>query len=329
MPCSTIWVRTRLGSASSLSTLFTATTIGTFAAFAWSSASSVWGITPSSAATTRTAISVTLAPRARIAVNASWPGVSMNVISRSPDVRLVRADVLRDAAELAGHDVGGADRVQQLRLAVVDVAHDRDHRGARLQLGLVDDLGFLLGLQLVLEADDVGRVAELGRDQFDRLVVQRGGRRHHLAGQEQDLHDLRRRAVRLLRRSSAAWRRGSPAAPARWGRRAPRRDAAEAWPPSAPRPFAGSSATTARAPSRRGRCAGLPASAPSWPWAWPWAWACGGAAAARGPRAAWRRRGRLPAGCAQAGNDVLGHARGGGLAGHAHRAERPPAAPCW
>ena len=31
----------------------------------------VWGITPSSAATTTTAISVTLAPRARIAVNAS------------------------------------------------------------------------------------------------------------------------------------------------------------------------------------------------------------------------------------------------------------------
>ena len=84
MPCSTICVRTRLGSASSLSTLFTATTIGTLAALAWSSASSVWGMTPSSAATTSTAISVTLAPRARIAVNASWPGVSMNVISRSP-----------------------------------------------------------------------------------------------------------------------------------------------------------------------------------------------------------------------------------------------------
>ena len=59
------------GFAPSLSTLFTATTIGTSAAWAWFSASIVCGITPSSAATTRTAISVTFAPRARIAVKAS------------------------------------------------------------------------------------------------------------------------------------------------------------------------------------------------------------------------------------------------------------------
>ena len=39
-------------------------------------------MTPSSAATTSTAMSVTFAPRARIAVNASWPGVSRNVILR-------------------------------------------------------------------------------------------------------------------------------------------------------------------------------------------------------------------------------------------------------
>ncbi len=84
MPSSTICVRTRTGSASSLSTLFTATMIGTAAAFAWSSASTVCGITPSSAATTSTTMSVILAPRARMAVNASWPGVSMNEIVRSP-----------------------------------------------------------------------------------------------------------------------------------------------------------------------------------------------------------------------------------------------------
>ena len=83
-PRSTICVRTRCGSASSLSILLTATMIGTPAAFAWSSASTVCGITPSSAATTRTTMSVTWAPRARIAVKASWPGVSMNVISRPP-----------------------------------------------------------------------------------------------------------------------------------------------------------------------------------------------------------------------------------------------------
>ena len=59
------------GLAPSLSTLLTATTIGTPAAWAWLSASIVCGITPSSAATTRIAMSVTCAPRARMAVNAS------------------------------------------------------------------------------------------------------------------------------------------------------------------------------------------------------------------------------------------------------------------
>ena len=42
-------------------------------------ASMVWGITPSSAATTSTTMSVTLAPRARIWLKAAWPGVSRKV----------------------------------------------------------------------------------------------------------------------------------------------------------------------------------------------------------------------------------------------------------
>ena len=74
--------RTRLGSAFSRSTLLMATTMGTSAALAWLRASMVWGMTPSSAATTSTAMSVASAPRARMAVNASWPGVSMKVIRR-------------------------------------------------------------------------------------------------------------------------------------------------------------------------------------------------------------------------------------------------------
>ena len=44
---------------------------------------------------------------------------------------LGRADVLGDAAALAGRDLGRADRVEQARLAVVDVAHDGHDRGAR------------------------------------------------------------------------------------------------------------------------------------------------------------------------------------------------------
>ena len=53
--------------------------IGTSAARAWLIASKVCGLTPSSAATTKIATSVTFVPLARIAVNASWPGVSRKV----------------------------------------------------------------------------------------------------------------------------------------------------------------------------------------------------------------------------------------------------------
>ena len=80
MECCSSSVRTRSGLASGLSILLIATIIGTLAALAWLMASTVCGITPSSAATTSTTTSVTLAPRARIAVKAAWPGVSMKVI---------------------------------------------------------------------------------------------------------------------------------------------------------------------------------------------------------------------------------------------------------
>ena len=121
---------TRSGSAPGLSILLTATMIGTFAAFAWAMASLVCGMTPSSAATTRTTMSVTLAPRARICVNASWPGVSRKTTVPCVRLDLVGADVLRDAAGLAAGDVRLADLVEQARLAVVDVAHDGDDRRA-------------------------------------------------------------------------------------------------------------------------------------------------------------------------------------------------------
>ena len=51
--------------------LLTATIIGTFAAFACCIASTVCGLIPSSAATTRTTISVTLDPLALISVKAA------------------------------------------------------------------------------------------------------------------------------------------------------------------------------------------------------------------------------------------------------------------
>ena len=67
------------GLAPGLSILLMAKTIGTPAACAWAMASLVVGITESSAAMMMMAISVTCAPRARMAVKASWPGVSRNV----------------------------------------------------------------------------------------------------------------------------------------------------------------------------------------------------------------------------------------------------------
>ncbi len=54
--------------------------ISALAACAWLNASSVCGITPSLAATTSTTMSVTFAPRARMELNAAWPGVSRKVI---------------------------------------------------------------------------------------------------------------------------------------------------------------------------------------------------------------------------------------------------------
>ena len=64
------------GLAWGLSILLMAKIRGTPAIWAWLMASLVCGLTPSSAATTMMAMSVSLAPRARMAVKASWPGVS-------------------------------------------------------------------------------------------------------------------------------------------------------------------------------------------------------------------------------------------------------------
>jgi hypothetical protein len=64
------------------STLLMATTSGTPAFLAWEMASMVWGMTESSAATMRTTMSVTSAPRARMAVKAACPGVSRKDTAR-------------------------------------------------------------------------------------------------------------------------------------------------------------------------------------------------------------------------------------------------------
>ncbi len=132
-------------------------------------------------------MSVTRAPRARIAVNASWPGVSRKTTRRPSLLDLARADVLGDAAALAGRDLAGADRVEQAGLAVVDVAHHGHDRRPRLEERLVvlleqDLLGGLGRRRLAvlgLGARQLGRarlgdlVAELARHERGRVAVER------------------------------------------------------------------------------------------------------------------------------------------------------------
>src|SRR5215218_7080997 len=99
---------------------------------------------------------------------------------------LVGADVLGDAAGLGGDHVGVADGVQQLGLAVVDVAHDRHDRRARLQVLLAVGLDVLPALDLLQDVglagvDDLDPGADLLGEQGDRLVGHRLGGGQHLA----------------------------------------------------------------------------------------------------------------------------------------------------
>ena len=113
-------------------------------------------------------------------------------------VDLVGADVLRDPACLGGGDRRLADRVQERRLAVVDVAHDRDHRRPRTQrlLRVLEGLGLLVLLADVL---DRHLALELGGDQLDLVVGERLRRRAHLAEAHEDLDQLAHRHAERLR----------------------------------------------------------------------------------------------------------------------------------
>ena len=145
------------------------------------------------------------------------------------DLYLVGADVLGDAAGLAGGHMGVADIVQQGGLAVVHVAHDHHHGGPGHQvlglvLGGVDELlldghhHLLLHLAAHLLGDDGGGVevdelAEGGHDAvFHQALDHLGAGLLHPAGQLAhadlvgDLHrqrgllgDLKLQAAQLLR----------------------------------------------------------------------------------------------------------------------------------
>ena len=102
---------------------------------------------------------------------------------------LVGADVLRDAAGLAGHHVGLAQGIEQRRLAVVDVAHDGDDGSARGERIVAV---FAAGKPLL----DVGlgnalhRVAELLGEQLRGIGVDDVVDGVHLALTHQELDDV-------------------------------------------------------------------------------------------------------------------------------------------
>src|SRR6185295_6976725 len=93
-------------------------------------------------------------------------------------VDVVGADVLGDAAELALGHLRLADRVEQRGLAVVDVAHDRDHGTARLAAGAgglgLAALDLLAQLDLLLERDDHRLDAERLGDRLRELRLDDG-----------------------------------------------------------------------------------------------------------------------------------------------------------
>ena len=169
-------------------------------------ASSVCGMTPSSAATTRIATSVTSAPRARIAVNASWPGVSMNVIRRplrstwyalitwvippaSPAATLVlrtrveeRCLAMVDMAE-HGHDRRPGHQRPGSGVGEVDQRVLRRPSAGEVSLALLGD--GVLGLRLEAEVIggegggvEVDRLVERGHDAVAHQVLDQLGARH-------------------------------------------------------------------------------------------------------------------------------------------------------
>src|SRR5580700_8818000 len=93
---------------------------------------------PSSAATTSTTISVTLAPRAHRGERLMARRINEGDLLAAAQADPIGADMLRDAAGFAARDIGFAQRIEQRGFAVIDMTHHSNHRRARLErLGLV------------------------------------------------------------------------------------------------------------------------------------------------------------------------------------------------
>ncbi len=93
----------------------------------------------------------------------------------------VRADVLRDSAELARGHVGVANRVEQRGLAVIDMAHHGDDRRSGNALADDDLLGRFFDNLLGVEGYVLNAVAELAGEQRGGVNVEHLVERRHLA----------------------------------------------------------------------------------------------------------------------------------------------------
>ena len=112
-------------------------------------------------------------------------------------MHLVGADVLCDATGLTRHHIRGADRVEHLGLAVVDVTHDGDNRRTRLH---VRGHAFVLAelevepleqfAVLVLGRHDLDLVVEFLTEQLQGVVVDTLSRVDHLAELEHDRDEI-------------------------------------------------------------------------------------------------------------------------------------------
>ncbi len=96
------------------------------------------------------------------------------------DRNLIGADMLGDAAGLAGNDVSLTNGVEKGRLAVIDVAHDgHDGRtGKAVAFRIVDAKHALFDIRL---GNALDRMAEFARDEFCRVGVDGLGCGHHHA----------------------------------------------------------------------------------------------------------------------------------------------------
>ena len=110
---------------------------------------------------------------------------------------LIGTDMLGDAAGFAGHHIALAHRVQQRGLAMVDMAHDGDHRRTRHHVGVIV-LGAGQAFQHVAFGHALDDMAVFGRHQFGGIGVDHViGRRHHAVLHQHldNIHGAPRHAV--------------------------------------------------------------------------------------------------------------------------------------